>query len=54
MCTTDVLDTFKNVFVRDMGRRDPAVSVPLVPPAEFIKAIYEAVRSRCINLPAHR
>ena len=42
-CTTDVLDTFNGVFVRDMGPQVPAVSVPLVLSSEVVEAIHGAV-----------
>ena len=42
-CTTDVLDTFNGVFVRDMGPHVPAVSVPLALPSDVVEAIHGAV-----------
>jgi hypothetical protein len=43
LCTTDVLDTLKGTFVRDMGSPAPALSVPLVLPAESLRRIYADV-----------
>jgi hypothetical protein len=42
-CSTDVLDTFNEVFVREMGGRSPAVSIPVVLSAESMSAIYRDV-----------
>jgi hypothetical protein len=43
VCTRDVLDTFKGIFVRDMGSREPALSIPLVFPGESLRMIYTDV-----------
>jgi hypothetical protein len=43
VCTTDVLDTFNGVFVRDMGPRVPAVTVRLVVPSDVLQGIHDAV-----------
>jgi hypothetical protein len=52
VCTTDVLDTFKNVFLRDMGWTNPAVSAPLVLPPDVRQAIYEeVVKARFFEYP---
>jgi hypothetical protein len=52
-CSTDVLDTFNGVFVRDMGARDPAVSIPVVLSGESMSAIYrEVVAAEFFNYPA--
>jgi hypothetical protein len=42
-CSTDVLDTFNGVFVREMGGQNPAVSIPVVLSDESMSAIYRDV-----------
>ena len=42
-CTTDVLDTFTNVFVRDLGTRDSAITVPVTLTGNQLQSIYEAI-----------
>jgi hypothetical protein len=42
-CTTDVLDTFRGVFVRDMGDGNAAASVPVVLPSGSLNAVYHDV-----------
>jgi hypothetical protein len=41
LCTTDVLDTFQGVFVRDSGVR--AISIPLKLPQESLDAVFQAI-----------
>ena len=43
LCTTDVLDTFEGVFVRDLGMRVSAVSIPLTLPQRSIDVVFQAV-----------
>jgi len=43
LCTRDVLDTFKGVFIRDMGSQEPAVSIPLKLSDESIRAFHAAI-----------
>lgn len=43
LCTTDVLDTLQGVFVRDLGRTVPAVSIPLALPQESFDEAYRAI-----------
>ena len=52
LCTTDVLDTSNGSFVRDMGLREPTVSIGLVFPRESLRAIYdELVAARFFEYP---
>ena len=49
----DVLDTFKGVFIRDMGSRDQVISIPLTLPAESLRTICrEIVEARFSEYPA--
>jgi len=43
LCTTDVFDTFKGEFIRDMGPGEAAVSVPVVLPSGSLNAVYRDV-----------
>jgi hypothetical protein len=43
MCTTDVVDTFKGLFVRDLGSRNPPVSVAFVLPSEVLEEVHDAI-----------
>jgi len=53
LCTTDVLDTFQGVFVRDLGRTVPAVSIPLALSQESFDQAYRAVAAAdFFNYPA--
>jgi hypothetical protein len=42
VCTTDVLDTFKGVFLRDLGPT-PSVSIDVSLPSEMVTGFYQAV-----------
>jgi hypothetical protein len=43
VCTTDVLDTFQSVFVRDLGGRVPALSIPLMVPQRSLDVAFQAI-----------
>jgi hypothetical protein len=42
-CSTDILDTFRGVFVRDMGAGNAAASVPVVLSTASVNAVYHDV-----------
>jgi hypothetical protein len=53
LCTTDVLDTFKGVFIRDMGSREPAISIPIDLSNELLRLMHrEIVAARFSEYPA--
>ena len=44
-CVTNTLDTFSNVYTREMGLGDPPVSIPLTLSTEQMAAVYDAIGS---------
>jgi hypothetical protein len=43
LCTSDTLDTYRRVFVRDLGRTEPAVSIALELPSATLRAIHREI-----------
>jgi len=44
-CVTNTLDTYRNIYTREMGLGDPPVSIPLTLSTEQMAAVYDAIGS---------